>query len=691
MKHKLKLIKRNNTYGITLIALVLTIIVLLILAGVSIATLTGTNGIFTRVNDAKIETAIGAVKEALKLEQGEKVIDNKNLTPEILLSEGKVSRTVQQGEEEKYYMYYAIKENAYEGMQGLGKGNIASLKDVFLIDDNLNVKYIASNGKEYGDNLDNKVLEDETEIRFSSKAFSEYVSKISGVTEDEMKFKWMKNQTKLTISDPNVDSLQDLVFFPNLTYLSLGNYTNIPQITKMDGVENCTKLKEIYITKVPVTDYTAISKLSNLEVFNSNAYNDNRAYNNLIDALKFCNNLQTIRLLSYIIEGDMYRISELSNNLKSINFQSCNIAEIAGLEDKTNLTSLSLSDNNIEKIQGLENLKQLKSLILYNNKITDITPLAVNTELIELGLNGNVGIDGNRNNYIGERLEALNKIGGILDRNGNIYLDLKQLGLFTNYKSLNLKSQNLTTLEPLEGFTQLTSLNLGYNQITLEDEKSQEILKSMKHLKTLDLTANKVTNATAINSLKELTLLYVGGTFDLSQIEDIISNVRLVVSNETLKTIVNCNVNKITKLTMNSAGITELPDLSKFTKLENLNLRQNNDITDFSMISKIPSLKTLDLAYNTNLQGNMFDFSKLTNLTSLNLGECKLWSEDLEYLKALKNNKNLYINLGANSIIDALVLLELDDSCSIDLRNNINLLQKSKDKLKEKFGSKVYL
>ena len=190
MKHKLKLIRENNTYGITLIALVLTIIVLLILAGVSIATLTGPNGLLTRASDAKIETALGAVREALKLDQGEKVIDNKNLTPEILLSEGKVTRTVQSGENDTYYMYYAIKEKAYEGMQGLGKGNVASLKDVFLIDDNLNVKYIASNGKEYGASLENKVLEDETEIRFASKAFSEYVSKISGVKEDEMKFKW---------------------------------------------------------------------------------------------------------------------------------------------------------------------------------------------------------------------------------------------------------------------------------------------------------------------------------------------------------------------------------------------------------------------------------------------------------------------------------------------------------------------
>ena len=45
MKKKTNL---NNFRGITLIALVITIIVLLILAGVSIAMLTGNNGILTR-------------------------------------------------------------------------------------------------------------------------------------------------------------------------------------------------------------------------------------------------------------------------------------------------------------------------------------------------------------------------------------------------------------------------------------------------------------------------------------------------------------------------------------------------------------------------------------------------------------------------------------------------------------------
>ena len=54
--------KKENK-GITLIALVITIIVLLILAGVSIATLTGENGILTKANEAKDKTNIANVKE----------------------------------------------------------------------------------------------------------------------------------------------------------------------------------------------------------------------------------------------------------------------------------------------------------------------------------------------------------------------------------------------------------------------------------------------------------------------------------------------------------------------------------------------------------------------------------------------------------------------------------------------------
>ena len=60
------MVKRQT--GITLIALVITIIVLLILAGVSIATLTGNNGILTQANTAKENNKVATAKEKVQLE-----------------------------------------------------------------------------------------------------------------------------------------------------------------------------------------------------------------------------------------------------------------------------------------------------------------------------------------------------------------------------------------------------------------------------------------------------------------------------------------------------------------------------------------------------------------------------------------------------------------------------------------------
>ena len=61
--------------GITLIALVITIIVLLILAGVSIAMLTGENGILTKATTAKTNTIEAELKEQVSLALGEIIAD----------------------------------------------------------------------------------------------------------------------------------------------------------------------------------------------------------------------------------------------------------------------------------------------------------------------------------------------------------------------------------------------------------------------------------------------------------------------------------------------------------------------------------------------------------------------------------------------------------------------------------------
>ena len=75
---------KKNVHGITLIALVITIIVLLILAGVSIAMLTGQNGILTQAQNAKDKTEYKNAEEKVRLAVMGAMSDDGTLTVEKL-------------------------------------------------------------------------------------------------------------------------------------------------------------------------------------------------------------------------------------------------------------------------------------------------------------------------------------------------------------------------------------------------------------------------------------------------------------------------------------------------------------------------------------------------------------------------------------------------------------------------------
>ena len=86
MKDEIKNITKN-TKGITLIALVITIIVLLILAGVSIAMLTGENGIMNNAKEAKTQTEYKSAEEKVNLAIIKTMADDGQMTVEELRRE----------------------------------------------------------------------------------------------------------------------------------------------------------------------------------------------------------------------------------------------------------------------------------------------------------------------------------------------------------------------------------------------------------------------------------------------------------------------------------------------------------------------------------------------------------------------------------------------------------------------------
>ncbi len=96
--------KRKNE-GITLIALVITIIVLLILAGVTIAMLMGDNGILTKATEAKNDQADATVEEAVELLWNEYQLEIKSSSNERVEESTKIASTEItkiQGEETNY-------------------------------------------------------------------------------------------------------------------------------------------------------------------------------------------------------------------------------------------------------------------------------------------------------------------------------------------------------------------------------------------------------------------------------------------------------------------------------------------------------------------------------------------------------------------------------------------------------------
>ena len=72
------MIKYDKNTGITLIALVVTVIVLLVLAGVSISMLTGQNGILIRAAESKEKTEDAEKQENGRLQDYEDTITQYN-------------------------------------------------------------------------------------------------------------------------------------------------------------------------------------------------------------------------------------------------------------------------------------------------------------------------------------------------------------------------------------------------------------------------------------------------------------------------------------------------------------------------------------------------------------------------------------------------------------------------------------
>jgi hypothetical protein len=192
---------------------------------------------------------------------------------------------------------------------------------------------------------------------------------------------------------------------------------------------------------------------------------------------------------------------------------------------------------------------------------------------------------------------------------------LEPLKGLTNLSSLDLlDAAGITGLEPLKGLTNLSSLDLSY----ATGVTSLEPLKGLTKLSSLDLR-----NATGITSLEPLKGLTKLSSLDLR-------NATGVTSLEPLK-----GLTKLSSLDLrNATGITSLEPLKGLTKLSSLDLRNATGVTSLEPLKGLANLRWLDLSYATGIT-SLEPLSGLTSLRSLYLDNAA-GITSLEPLKGLR-------------------------------------------------------
>jgi hypothetical protein len=168
---------------------------------------------------------------------------------------------------------------------------------------------------------------------------------------------------------------------------------------------------------------------------------------------------EKINTLEIILENIscLSAFSEFTH-LVELSVVRCRIDKIEGLELLVNVRNVWLSENKLVKIEGLDKCVKLEKLILFNNAI--------------------------------QKLENMENL--------------------VNLQLLDVSQNKIEVIEGLSHLQNLHTLNLAMNLI----EHVGNRLKSLHHLREINLSGNRINNVEEIKPLREMTNLKVLYFFD---------------------------------------------------------------------------------------------------------------------------------------------------------------------------------
>ncbi len=363
--YKRKNRRKKLNRGITLISLVVTIVVLLILAGVSISVLTGENSTINQAKKAKLATELSSYKEQVELFKIEQISKNNGFLDESLTA-GKSNLFYNtQTEEDKGKgtirdVIEDISDEYFEKMEIIKGELLINTKD------NEEIKLAQSLGIQVNpyDIVDGVLLSSGNNLALMDESGT---LTIPGNVEEIGEGAFAKEGLKTIIIPGTVKRIAKNAFAYNST---------LEKVIIQDGVEEigqkafgyCEKLQEITlpesITVIGVACFAGDELLDNVKLPSNLKILDNNLFSE-------CSNLKNI---------------ELPKNLTTLNYACLRATAITTLKFPPNLSSIgdqALSINTLQNIDTSENnYYEFKSGVLYSKDLkTLVTALPNITSL----------------------------------------------------------------------------------------------------------------------------------------------------------------------------------------------------------------------------------------------------------------------------------------------------------------------
>lgn len=355
----MKMGKKNQ--GITLIALIITIIVLIILAGITLSMILGENGVIKKAGEAKDASKIAEYKDRIELARGEKAVETlgivtlDDLIEQIykneIVPEGNITKIDEEMAElvtEEEYIFYITGDT----VEYIDKGVVpkeppaiyASLKEGTLSFFSSEEAARANGGTFYEGNIGEMVFER------------------SGGWPKTVNTPWYKDRGQITKV-----SFEDKITPNNLEYYfyDLTNLTTVEKIENLDTKNtksmkmtfyNCQKLSSIDISGFNTRNVTnmnnlfgACAGLTSIDVGSL----DTRRVTDMDGLFGGCTNLTTIENIEQLDTRNVIDMAYM--------FQDCNNLEL----EQDSLSNFK-TDKVVDMREMFRNCKKLTSIDISN-------------------------------------------------------------------------------------------------------------------------------------------------------------------------------------------------------------------------------------------------------------------------------------------------------------------------------------